>query len=844
MLLRVARLLACVVLVGFSGVAGAVPPSPSEHLGRPVSSDFKLADWSEVSAYYRRLAAESPRVQLGEEGKTTEGREFLVAVISSEANLRNLDRLKAHARTIADPRGKTPAEREQALREGKVFLAITPTMHSTEVAGTEMAMELAYRLATSDEEPWKSARENIVVVLPPTLNPDGLDLVSAWYRKTVNTPHEGAALTRLYQLYTGHDNNRDWFMLTQAETRIMSRLLYKEWLPQIYWDVHQQGEDGERLVLPPYRDPLNPNLDPSIVAAINLVGTRAVLDMTREGFTGVASGGAYDMWWHGGNRSVPVRHNMVSILTEGASANLASPVFKERAGLKLPQSRPYQPSNSLISPWPGGWWRVKDIANYELAFARSLLATINREPRFWLSNTMEAADRAIAAGRGDGVRAWIIPSDNRDPAAVRRLVEALLQAGIELHVAQDGFAADARNYPAGSIVIRRDQPWSAHVKDLFDIQRYPEGAAPYDVAGWSLPLLLGVRRVEVMESLDAVAVRRVESTDLAIAAFRGDPRIERAGERAMSLQNSATWAELARRLAAGERQQLITEGPLTGIVRPMGAVGAVPVPPEAVAAIDRMPRIGIYAPWSANMDEGWLRWAFDAHRIPFVRVRNEMLRAGKLADLVDVLIIADATPSALENGRPIGSVPDQFAGGLAPEGSVAIEDFVRGGGTLVTFRAASKWAIDQFQIPLTDVTNSDDAKGFNCPGSVLRGVPEPHLLNAGLPESIPLMFAGGSGWTEKQRTSAVDSAVRKTSATPVASTQVMLRYASRQLLLSGYIARSSVLEGSAAWVRCSVGRGRVHVFGFQPHYRGWSEASLGLLFRAMLLDERTVADPG
>ena len=250
-----------------------------------------------------------------------------------------------------------------------MVLFITPAMHSTEVAATQMGMEFAWLLATSEEEPWRTARQTTVVVMTPTLNPDGLDHVSEWYNKNVQTPYEGTALPKLYQYYTGHDNNRDWFMLTQAETRHLSRLIYQEWHPQILWDVHQQGNLEERMFVPPFKDPLNANIEPLTVAAVNLVGTRAVLDMTREGLTGIATGVSYDNWYVGGNRNVPTRHHIIGILTEAASANLASPVFQPASALKNPLGKgKYDRSNQFVDPWPGGWWRVRNIIDYELGF--------------------------------------------------------------------------------------------------------------------------------------------------------------------------------------------------------------------------------------------------------------------------------------------------------------------------------------------------------------------------------------------------------------------------------------------------------------------------------------------
>ncbi len=802
--------------------AGAPPTSPEEHLGRPLGRDFELADWGEVSGYFKRLAAESPRVRTWTAGTTTEGREFLVAAISDEANLARLDEIRAHARVLADPRGRSAAEKERAVREGRVILFISCAMHATETAAPQFAMEFAYRLATSEVEPWRSARERMVVVVFPSTNPDGQDLVVDWYRRTVGTPYEAAELPRLYQLYAGHDNNRDWFMLTQAETRIVTGLLYREWFPTVYWDVHQHGTDRERFFVPPFRDPLNPNLDASIIAGINLLGTRAVMDMTRAGFTGISTGVTYDMWWNGGNRNVPVRHNIVGLLTEAASVELATPVFLPITRLRAPGDLgSYAPSNRFLKPWPGGWWRLRDIIDYEMAFGESLLGSLSREPEVWLRNALEASERAIEAGRREGLSGWVIPADNRDPVAVRRLIEALILAGVEVSVSDGPVSADGREYPAGSIVIRRDQPYGAHVKDLFDVQRYPEGAPPYDVAGWTLPLLLGVRRVEVMGPLPE-GLRLVSGADEATAGFPGDRRAK--GD-IISTHHADAWTRVAEALAGGARLRLVNGGPADGLI--------VPVEMERAGAgvvMSRLPRIGLYAPWTGSMDEGWMRYVLDSQRIPYVRVTNEMVRAGDLSSFLDVLIIASTAPGHLDRGRPAGSVHEHLAGGLAPEGAVAVEEFVRGGGTLVTIGSASAWAIALLKAPLVDVTAEPSGREFSCPGSVLRAIPERHELTAGLPSSVFLMFSRGSAYRE------MTAEERRASGSSDARVEILLRYAPTRLLQSGWIAKPEVIEGRAAWVRVSHGLGRAHLFGFQPQYRGWTTGTFQLVHRAAFLE--------
>lgn len=825
--------------IGSLGQAyGGPVTSPEEHLGRPVGVDFELADWKEESSYFIRLGEESENVITRRVGSTTEGRDFLISIISDTANLANLDQLKKFARIIADPRSRSGEEIESAIENGKVFLFVSGAMHATEAAGSQFLMEFGYTLATSDDEPWVSARNDTIVVLYVT-NPDGVDHVTNWYRKTVGTPYEGSGLLKLYQYYAGHDNNRDWFMLTQNETRIVSELLYTEWFPQVYWDVHQQGSKRERFFVPPYRDPLNPNLDPNIITAIDALGSRGLADMTREGFTGISTGVSYDMWWNGGNRNVPVRHNMVGILTEAASVNMASPMFIPRGELSNPRGLAggYAPSNQFPNPWPGGWWRLRDIIDYEMAFGSSLLGSLAREPETWLRNAVGASRRSIDRGLESAPKAWIIPSDNRDPDAVRRFLDILLRTGVEIHVAKDAIEADGRGYAAGSIVILRSQPYGQHVKDLMEVQRYPEGAPPYDVSGWTVPFLFGIRRSEVNARLYGEALRRVDNVDDAVRMFGGDERVVNpkgivSQHPVWSSHHSSAWKRVALELANGTPVQLVTEGLNEGLF----ATGIDPRQSEIVEGIEGMPRIGVYSPWSGSMDEGWLRYVLDTNEIPYITVKNESLRAGNLGDFLDVLVMPSLRSQLLDSGRMAGTIPEAYAGGLSPEGANAIEEFVRGGGRLVTLGSSSQWAIDLLELPLIDVTRGEGADDFSCPGSVLRAIPQDgDVMTAGLGPAMAVFFSGSSAYRAMTPSEMEGKYGQAVESIAKGEPNVLLRYAPTRVLMSGWIKSPETIEGRMAWVEVSYGDGEVEVFGFRPQYRGWSQASFGLLFRSILL---------
>lgn len=810
-----------VVLLATNPTLGADPEnqsvalSPEAFLKRSVGADFCLVDWKTVDSFYEQLAENSPTVALSHIGKTTEGREFSAVVISSPSNLQNLPAIKEASRTIADPRGKSAAQIESAIENGKVILVITPAMHSDEPAATEMAMQLSWMLAISQEEPWRSMRDAAITVVVPTLNPDGLDHVNQWYTANLGKPSEDSSLPELYQKYVGHDNNRDFFAMTQVESQLLAQLMYDEWNPQILWDVHQHGKTGARFFVPPYCDPLNENIDPVMVAGINSIGARAVMDMTASGCTGIATGVSYDNWWNGGNRSVPARLNIIGILTEAASVNYASPVFLKPSELRDPLGRgDYRPSNQFVSPWSGGWWRQADIVRYELEFAKSLFGSISREPKLWLKQKLAAAVRASTLDDQSSRIAWLITVDNKDIGAAQRLVGILDQMKVEVHQSKSIVTADSRQYAAGTLVVRCDQPHSRFVNDLFEWKTFPKGEDAYDVAGWALPALFGLRVVEVVDDIEG-DLELLQDPTLAEAFTQQDTA---------DFRDSRQWIALTRYLASENRHDAVT---LTSSMVPDKQTRSV----EALAkTVGTMPRVGIYAPWSASIDEGWLRWTLEYLGVPYQRVRNSMVRAGRLRDDFDVILIPDIRPSTIEHGRGKHSAPVSQTGGLDADGMIAIEQFVDDGGKLIVMESACPWVIDLFRLPVVDVTTEKGSEKFACSGSVVRGALKEHALTDGLLRDVAFMFTNSKAW---RILTAKEQAERKAADCKVVP---MLTYAPRAVLLSGAMSHPEVIEDQIAWAMVKRQKGTIHLFGFRPYYRGWTHASFHLLIRAILID--------
>src|SRR5262245_49857216 len=437
---------------------------PSAVLGFEPGTDSMLADWKQVSGYMNTLALRSSYVRVDTLGRTTEGRPFLLMAITAPANQARLAEIKRAQALLADPRRLSDAQLAEFRSKQPAVILISNNIHSTEIASSQMGMTLAHRLAT--DSTLRRLLDSVVVLMIPSMNPDGLDSVVAWYRRYKGTRYEGGPLPWLYHKYIGHDNNRDWFMLTQVETRLVTRMLYKDWFPEIVYDVHQMGANGVRLFVPPFQDPVNPNLDPAVVAGINLVGTQMASDLYDAGLTGVAHQQTYDLWWHGGFRSTPTRHNMIGVLTEAASARLASPIT-------IPLDSVRQPGRGVNypAPWAGGTWRMGDIVRYELIAAEALVRLAARDRVNVIDRFVKLGRGAVEAGLAGNPFAYVLPVEQRDPESWAALANVLLAGGVEVWRAADPFTADGRRYGAGSLVVPMAQPYRAHAKDLLEPQR-------------------------------------------------------------------------------------------------------------------------------------------------------------------------------------------------------------------------------------------------------------------------------------------------------------------------------------------------------------------------------------
>ncbi|MCK5484326.1 MAG: peptidase M14, partial [Gemmatimonadetes bacterium] len=508
---RARGILAGLAIVAFAGFASAqetgdaravrLPPDPPEvHLGFRPGEDRRVVDWSQTTAYLEVLAAQSDRVRLDTIGRSTLDRPMVLLTITDPANHARLEGFRATQAQLADPRRiDGPGLREELIRSGRLVVLVTSAIHPTEVGGSLVPLNLAYRLAAATDSALLKVLRECVVLIVPSVNPDGVDMVAEWYRESIGMPWEGSPPPRLYHHYTGHDNNRDWYSFTQVETRNVVERVYNVWHPQIVHDIHQQGPYGSRYFVPPWTNPIEPNVDPLLTAATNSLGTAIAWKLLRQGKKGVAVNAGYDAWSPA--RAYAHYHGGVRILSETASARLATPIEVLPGELQsADRDGPGDLTWNHPAPWPGGSWSLADILEYMEAGAIALLQSAATSREAWLENFVSVGERAVE-GWTAWPRAWVVPAHQGNESGIAELTRILRTAQVEIDISTSDLTAGKSTWPAGSLVIDMRQPYGAFVQMLLAPQAYPGGLeypggppkAPYDVTAHNLPLLLGVQ---------------------------------------------------------------------------------------------------------------------------------------------------------------------------------------------------------------------------------------------------------------------------------------------------------------------------------------------------------------
>ena len=885
-----------------SGGGGDVP-TPAEIIGFAPGEDYRLTNYDGIKAYFEALAASTDRMALERIGESTRGEPLYLAAISSPENLRRAERLKEITRTLAYARDPDEGygsildeEEARALaREGVAVVWIDGGLHATEVAHGQVMPEMARHFVTDESPETRRVRDNAIVLLMPNMNPDGLNIVADWYMSNVGGEFEMARVPELYHHYIGHDNNRDWYMLTQVETQAVTRQLYHNWFPQIVYNQHQSSPFPGRIWMPPFENPVSPHLDPLVVSSLNQMGHSMRRRFDEEGKPGVNSGIVFDLWWNGSMRGGPDYHNMLGFLTETAGAGYATPrcydedeipdTFGARAG-NLPAKTP---STNYNNPWLGGCWHLRDAMDYMMTAAKAVADMGAKLKEEYLFNHYRMGRRQIERGNAaeGGPFAYVLdPAASHDPGAAVEFMGLMSRSGIEFLRASEPFSVGGSAggsigdlaFPAGSYVIP-PQAFRPYVVDLMEPKEYPDRRQypggppepPYDMTGYELRFQMGLEAVNVDEpfdmprgewgevSGDVGEVRGEGAAGFAVhgnanSIYRGLSALgggrgeggdaEEAPARLRTVRTLATpngevpagsyWLP---GLAAAEARALAADHGLT-------LTGVSSPPPPGVLAEALAPRVAIYRSWQAPMPEGWTRWVLDQYGFEWENLRDADLRDGDLSRF-DVILLPSQGAAGIAQGHAPGSMPEPYTGGLGEEGAAALRTFVEGGGWLVASDQAVDYAIETFALPFRNRARGRSSQEFFIPGSVIRLDVDPsHPLAYGMDEAAMALFSRSQ---VLERTDGAAGGATGGRSADIGRISTPVCYAASDFLVSGWtLGGEEVLAGYPAVAQVGVGAGQIVLFAFRPHFRGQPRNTFKLLFNALAASatEGLPASPG
>lgn len=873
----------CVCVLSLFAALCAQVPSPKQLLGHDIGEDHYLCNYTDLVRYFRAVDVASDRVALREIGKTSYGQSMVMAVITSPQNHARLDELRATSQQILFARGVDAVAAKVLAQSGKALVWIDAGLHATEAIAGQNIIELVWQMASRDDEEVRRILDAVVLLVCP-VNPDGLELVANAYMATgkMDTPV-------LYQRYIGHDNNRDFYVCNQIEAENINRVFYRDWCPQIVYNHHQPAPSGTIIFTPPFRDPFNYYADANVIRGIEVVSAHMNARFAREQKPGVISrsGAPYSGWWNGGLRSTCYFHNIIGILTES---------FGHPDPTKLTQTLDRRlPYGDYPDPVPTQVWHARQTIEYlqTANFAILDYAAKNREALLlgsWLMGNRAIAHGsqdywtptpklvAAAKARGDDSpfadpalrdpRAYVLRLDQRDAAAMVRLVRALQKNGIEVLRATEPFVVGGVTALAGSYVISCAQAFRAHVLDMFEPQYHPDDmrdgkpVPPYDAAGWTLSMQMGVEVIRVFEELRGPFARLDE-----LAPFGSMPVDATAGGWKIDPANSHAITAVNRLLKAKVGVECLSGGafyvPNTGAARCAAMVAAVAdlgvhaepfvIMTDEVRPSLQQPRLCLYDQFGGTMPTGWDQWTMLQFEFPVQQVFGDRIGRGDLGKDFDALVFHAGIPGERDLNRSAQAIaqspenlvklqqalpPFEDWSNLAARATPlnadsalpALRQFVEQGGTLIALGSECEKVIRHWALPIKVGVFVSDAKAsggerkaqreeFYIPGSLVAlDVDLQHPLAAGMEQHPAAMFIASTPVFEVTGE----------------GVQVLARYRARDTLVSGWAIGEEHLAGKAAIVTAQVGEGRIVLFGVDATYRGQPVGTFKPFFQAIL----------
>ncbi len=868
-----------ILILSYSSVGVASPAesrasggieTPEEHFGFVPGADEMLFDYEELIDYLQKVGAASARLKLLDVGKSPMGKSIYIAFISSGENIDNLDELHRINRNLALDPNIPETERESMIENGRVFVLGTLSMHSGEVGPSQAVPLIAYDFATTDDPEKTAWLENVVYMMVPCHNPDGMDMVVNHYKKYKGTKYEGSSMPGVYHEYVGHDNNRDFVALTQVDTKAIARIYSREWYPQVMVEKHQMGSNGPRYFVPPVHDPISENVEAGIWNWTSVFGSNMITDMTERGLAGISHSYLFDDYWPGSTETC-LWKNVIGFLTEAASVRYATPIYVEPNELRVYGKglAEYKMSINMPLPWPGGWWRLGDILEYEIASTVSMIktASLHREAILLFRNDL--CRREVTRGKTEPPYYYILPLDQHDRSELVNLANLLVEHGVDVYRLSAPVTIEGKIYPRGDLVVPLSQPFRPFIKEVMERQEYPvrhytpggEVIRPYDVTSWSLPLHRGVKSIEV-DTRSNELESSLERLDESFRLTEKEPGEYRAAVFTADNNESYKAAFLALKLDL-EVERLEEAADFNGFEAPKGSfvihngpemkqvIREVKVSPEFVngdaemeTAPVKMPRIALVETYFHDMDAGWTRFVFDTYYIPYKIIRPGDFENTDFAKSFDIVMFPDADESVLMEGKRkrddkyyVAHYPPEYTKGIGEKGKERLMTFLDRGGVIISWGRSAQMFLgvlkinlgndkkEEFQLPVQDISEEVKKAGFSCPGSLMKILlAEDHPLTIGMPKEIGVFFRGRPVFTTSIPAFDMDRAVIGT-------------FPEKDILLSGYCENEEKIGNKTAMVWLRKGRGRLVLFAFNPQFRASTDVSYKLMFNSILLPD-------
>jgi len=848
-----------------------IAKSPAEFFGFEPGSDRNLFDYDQLVAYCKQLAQASRRVEMREIGESPMGKKMFLVFISSQENLAKLDRYKEINRKLALDFTMKDSERDSLIAEDKVFVLATLSMHSNEVGPTQAFPQIAYTYANTTDPEMLKCLDNVVFMVVPNHNPDGMQMVVDNYRKYKGTPYEGATLPGVYHKYIGHDNNRDFVTLTQKDTRVISAIYSKDWFPQVMIEKHQMGSTSVRYFVPPMSDPIATNIDEGIWNWSWVFGSAMAKDMASAGCAGVAQHYLYDDYWPGSTATAEWK-NMIGMLTEAASVRGATPLYIEKNELKFNGKGLSENKKSINMPlpWEGGWWRLSDIVRYEMQSTWSLLrtASVNKEQILKFRNYM--CRNEVQKGKTQAPSYFVVPLLQHDQGELVALANLLHEHGVSVSRLKADMVWNDKMMHTGDIVIPLAQPFRAFIKEVMEAQTFPlrhympggEAIEPYDITSWSLPLNKGLQSYEIPQVIDELE-SKLEAVPVPFTLTNKSSEHEN-GYWVFSATNNESYKAAFKSLGNGlplsrTKATIVYKGETipAGSFILAGSNGKkvsvlldsltispewFPENPDTTATPVKMPRIALVESWFQDNDAGWTRYLFDQYNIPFTVIRPADLAKKTFELNFDVVIFPDEDKNVLMEGKTksgenyyLANLPPEYAKGMGKDGFQKVLKFINTGGTILSWGGStalfdglmsikiSETENDDFRFPFTNVAEKLQKAGLNCPASLLKVKLLPdHPLTCGMQSEAGILTSADQVFQTNLPAFDMDR-------------RIIASYPEDHILLSGYCKKQELLGNYAAMVWLRKGKGNLVVYGFSPQFRASTPGVYKLLFNGLLM---------